>query len=169
MRPHSVQPLVQPRVRRGAQPPGARASRVTGAGRLLIVTYATLSLAASGRSAFQIAVRFDEAPIAFTLSALSAVIYVVATVALVVRGWRSYCVAWGAVAIEFVGVVVVGTVSVVAPAWLGVERLDPLGRNATVWSAYGLGYFLVPLVLPVLGMVWLVGHSPGRPTRESSP
>jgi hypothetical protein len=56
---------------------------------------------------------------------------------------------------ELVGVLVIGTVSVVAPALLGLDSVDPFGREATVWSAYGAGYLLVPLVLPVLGLLWL--------------
>ena len=34
--------------------------------------------------------------------------------------------------------------------------LDPEAfPRATVWSVYGIGYGFVPLVLPVLGLVWL--------------
>jgi hypothetical protein len=43
----------------------------------------------------------------------------------------------------------------VSPALLGLDSVDPFGREATVWSAYGAGYLLVPLVLPVLGLLWL--------------
>jgi len=133
---------------------------VTGAGRLLVVVYATLALAATGRSAFQIATRFEEAPVAFVLSALSAAVYVIATIALVAPGYRSYRVAWIAIGFEFVGVLAIGTVSVFAPDLLGLTSVDPFGRQATVWSVYGLGYLFVPLVLPVLGLVWLYNHPP---------
>ena len=27
--------------------------------------------------------------------------------------------------------------------------------RATVWSAFGMGYGFVPLVLPILGLLWL--------------
>ncbi len=50
---------------------------------------------------------------------------------------------------------VVGTLSVLAPAVLGLDSIDPFGRESTVWSAYGAGYLLVPLVLPVLGLLYL--------------
>jgi cytochrome bd-type quinol oxidase subunit 2 len=123
-----------------------------GVGRVLVAVYAILAIAATGRSVFQIIDRFDEAPIAFSLSALAAVVYIVATIALAVGRRR---VALLTICFELAGVLVIGTVSVVAPALLGLDSLDPFGRQATVWSAYGAGYLLVPLVLPVLGLLWL--------------
>jgi hypothetical protein len=134
--------------------------RVSGVGRLLIVVYGILALAATGRSVFQIIDRFREAPIAFTLSAVAAVVYIVATVALAVPGVAWYRVAWVTISFELAGVLIVGTVSLLAPAVLGLTSIDPFGRQATVWSVYGMGYLLVPLVLPVLGMLWLVRHRP---------
>lgn len=88
----------------------------------------------------------ERAPLAYLLSALAAVVYVVATVALARGGPRGRRVAWIAVGTELVGVVVVGALSMVAP------HLFP---DATVWSAFGAGYGFVPLVLPVLGLWWL--------------
>ena len=127
-------------------------AKSTGVGRVLVAVYAILAIAATGRSVFQILDRFEEAPIAFSLSALAAVVYIVATVALAL-GWRR--VALLTICFELAGVLVIGTVSIVAPGLLGLEALDPFGREATVWSAYGAGYLLVPLVLPVLGLLWL--------------
>jgi hypothetical protein len=132
--------------------PTAENRRSSGVGRVLVAVYAILAIAATGRSVFQIIDRFDEAPIAFSLSALAAVVYLVATVALAV-GWRR--VALLTICFELAGVLVIGTVSILAPGVLGLESLDPFGRQATVWSAYGAGYLLVPLVLPVLGLLWL--------------
>jgi hypothetical protein len=117
-----------------------------------VAVYAILAIAATGRSVFQIIDRFDEAPIAFTLSALAAVVYVVATLALAL-GWRRTALA--TICFELAGVLVIGTLSILSPGLLGLEGLDPFGREATVWSAYGAGYLLVPLVLPVLGLLWL--------------
>jgi hypothetical protein len=131
----------------------ARTNRTsTGVGRVLVAVYAILAIAATGRSVFQIIDRFDEAPIAFSLSALAGIVYIVATVALAL-GWRR--VALLTICFELAGVLVIGTLSLVAPALLGLDSVDPFGREATVWSAYGAGYLLVPLVLPVLGLLWL--------------
>ena len=120
--------------------------RRLGVGRILIAVYGILALAALGRSGLQLATRFGEAPLAYSLSALAAVVYVVATVALVSPGRRWRAVAWAVVSFEAVGVLVIGTVSIVRP------ELFP---DATVWSQYGSGYLFIPLVLPVLGLWWL--------------
>lgn len=133
--------------------PTASARRTgSGVGRVLVAVYAILALAATGRSVFQIIDRFSEAPVAFLLSAFSGVIYLVATVALAARLRRLALIT---ISIELVGVLVVGTLSLVAPGLLGLDSLDPFGRESTVWSAYGAGYLLVPLVLPVLGLLYL--------------
>ncbi|PTL73539.1 hypothetical protein C1I63_12235 [Rathayibacter caricis DSM 15933] len=120
-----------------------------------MVVYGILALAATGRSVFQIIDRFDEAPLAFSLSALSAVVYILATVALVARGAFWQRVAFVTITFELVGVLVVGAISVLAPELLGLTSVDPFGRQSTVWSAFGAGYLLIPLVLPVLGLWWL--------------
>lgn len=134
------------------------ARRMTGAGRVLVMVYGILALAATGRSVFQIIDRFGNAPAAFTLSALSALVYIVATIALVAHGrvWRR--VAWVTISFELVGVLVVGSLTTFAPAVLGPGASDAFGRDSTVWSVYGMGYLFVPLVLPVLGLLWLWKH-----------
>jgi hypothetical protein len=129
------------------------APRTRGIGRVLIVVYGILALAATGRSFVQIATKFDHAPVAYLLSALSAVVYIVATAALILRGTTWYRVAWATISIELLGVVVVGILS-----FVDVE----LFPSDTVWSVFGRGYLFVPLVLPLLGMWWLATR--GRPT-----
>jgi hypothetical protein len=136
---------------RGARPETDRGRRMSGIGRVLVAVYAVLALAAVGRSFVQIATRFDEAPLAYSLSALAAVVYVVATIALIRPGRKWYRVAWATLVFEFTGVIVVGTLSVVDP------ELFP---HDTVWSWFGRGYLFIPLVLPVLGMWWLAKHRP---------
>jgi cytochrome bd-type quinol oxidase subunit 2 len=126
--------------------------RGTGVGRVLVAVYAILALAALGRSIFQIIDRFAEAPVAFLLSLLAGVVYVVATVALAARLRR---LAWATISFELLGVLVIGTITLVAPDLLGLHSNEPFGRTATVWSTYGMGYLFIPLVLPVLGLIWL--------------
>ncbi|MWB99759.1 hypothetical protein [Agromyces seonyuensis] len=138
----------------------APARRMSGIGRVLVVVYGILALAALGRSAVQIIERFDEAPVAFTLSGLAALVYVVATIALIAPGRVWYRVAWCTIVFEFVGVLVVGTLTLVAPELLGQGVGDPFGRTSTVWAVYGMGYLFIPLVLPILGMWWLATHRP---------
>ena len=128
------------------------AHRGAGVGRVLVAVYAILAIAATGRSVFQIIDRFGEAPLAFTLSAFSGVVYIVATIAL---GARLRRLAWITISIELAGVLIVGALSLFAPAVLGLRSIDPFGRDSTVWSAFGAGYLLIPLVLPVLGLLYL--------------
>lgn len=131
---------------------GGTGSRTSGIGRVLVVIYAILALAATGRSFVQIVTKFDTAPLAYLLSALAAVVYILATVALVSRGGRWYTVAWLTLGFELTGVIVVGLLSVLDPVLFPAD---------TVWSVFGRGYLFVPLVLPVLGMIWLYRRRSG--------
>lgn len=114
-----------------------------GPGRLLVAVYGIFAVAASSRAALQLITRFDDAPVAYLLSALAAVVYVVATLALA-RSRRR--LALYACRFELVGVLVVGAVSLLLP--------DAF-PDQTVWSSFGAGYGFVPLVLPVLGLLRL--------------
>lgn len=130
--------------------------RLTGPARILVAVYAVLALAATGRSTFQIIDRFAEAPIAFSLSAVAAVVYIVATLALALRWDR---LAWVTIGFEMLGVLTVGTLTLVAPDVLGLGHVDvldrALGREGTVWALFGLGYVGVPLIAPIIGLVYL--------------
>ncbi len=128
--------------------------RMTGVARVLVVVYAIMALASTGRSFVQLVSEFDAAPLAYLLSGVSAVVYIVATLALVFSdrpGW--YVTAWVAIGFELVGVLVIGTLSIVLPE---------LFQHPTVWSLYGDGYVFVPLVLPFVGLGWLWSNRPGR-------
>ncbi|MFJ6001962.1 hypothetical protein [Arthrobacter sp. NPDC092385] len=131
-----------------------RTSRATGPGRLLIAVYGVFALAATARAAFQIATKFHEAPLAYLLSAVAAIVYIVATVSLARAGTRAFKVSVVAVTTELVGVVAVGLLSIFD------ARAFP---SETVWSAFGRGYGFVPLLLPILGLVWLARNRPVRP------
>ena len=135
-------------------------SRISGVGRALVFVYGILALAATGRSVYQIIDRFDQAPLAFSLSALSALVYIVATIALITPGEFWSRVAWITISFELTGVIVIGTLSLFAPSVLGIPDIDPFGPYSTVWSAYGMGYLFIPLILPVLGLVWLSKRRP---------
>lgn len=135
--------------------------RMTGIGRVLVIVYAIMALAATGRSFVQIAERYDQAPLAYTLSALSAVVYILATFALVFSASGAwYRVAVVAVVFELIGVLVVGTLSFALPE---------LFAHPTVWSWFGAGYVFIPLVLPFFGLWWLVTHrAVGREAVETA-
>jgi len=113
---------------------------------VLVAIYATFALAATARAAYQLSTRFSEAPVAYLLSAVAGLVYVVATIGLVRRGRKWWQVAVIAVSVELVGVLVVGTLSIIDRTAFPDE---------TVWSIFGRGYGFIPLVLPVLGLLWL--------------
>lgn len=117
-----------------------------GVGRLLVAVYAIFALSASARASYQLATKFGDAPIAYSLSALSALVYIVATIALAKSSPTALAVAKATVWFELVGVIVVGTLSFVVPEWF---------KHPTVWSEFGIGYACVPLALPILGLLWL--------------
>jgi hypothetical protein len=134
----------------GKQAP-ARNTRNTGPGRLLIAVYAVFAISATARAGYQIFTKFSEAPLAYLLSAFAALVYVVATVSLAKAGSTWFKVSVAAVLVELVGVLVVGALSVVDSVQFPHE---------TVWSLFGRGYGFIPLLLPVLGLVWLYRRRP---------
>jgi hypothetical protein len=128
-------------------------TRRRGFGTVLIAVYGLLALAATGRSVYQIASDFERAPLPYTLTAIAALVYIIATVALIRPGDFSYRLAWATISFELAGVLVVGTLSIVDPG------LFP-DHVKTVWTRFGAGYGYVPLILPVLGMIWLARNRP---------
>ncbi|RBQ13849.1 hypothetical protein DP939_43650 [Spongiactinospora rosea] len=132
-------------------PRGEAAAIGTGPGRALVAVYGVFALAAGARAAVQIATRFDQAPLAYSLSAFAAAVYILLTVALAVSARRTALVAC---LIELAGVLVVGTLSLADPAAF---------PRATVWSGFGSGYLFIPLVLPLVGLFWILrGRRPSR-------
>ena len=115
----------------------------SGFGRVLVFVYGVFALAATGRSTFQLATKASEAPVPYALSAVAAVIYIVATFALATNRRRLALVTVG---IELVGVLTVGLTSALEPQDF---------QDSTVWSDFGAGYGFVPLVLPFVGLWWL--------------
>lgn len=134
-----------------SEPASGPAAKNRGFGRLLVAVYAVFALSACGRSITQLATKFDQAPVPYVLSGFAAAVYVVATVALAREGVRAWRIALVAVAVELVGVVGIGAVSVLTPEWFD---------EATVWSEFGAGYGYVPLVLPFVGLWWLLRTRP---------
>ncbi|MDQ0864188.1 cytochrome bd-type quinol oxidase subunit 2 [Arthrobacter globiformis] len=129
-------------------------TRNTGPGRLLIAVYAIFAISATARAGYQILTKFSEAPLAYLLSAFAAVVYVVATVSLAKAGRTWFKVSLVAVLVELVGVIIVGALSLFDSVQFPHE---------TVWSAFGRGYAFVPLILPVLGLIWLYRRRPAAP------
>jgi uncharacterized membrane protein len=117
-----------------------------GPGRILILVYGIFALSATARAGVQLATQYSEAPLAYLLSAVAAVIYCAATFALARATVLSRKVATVAIVVELVGVIAVGAFSYAAP--------DDF-PDQTVWSHFGQGYGFIPLLLPILGLLWL--------------
>lgn len=115
-----------------------------GAGRLLIAVYGIFAVSASARAIYQLTLEFDQAPVAYLLSLLAALVYVLATFFLAKDSLRNY--AHIAIWFELIGVVVVGFLSLALPQ---------LFAHPSVWSGFGIGYGFIPLALPVVGLIWL--------------
>jgi hypothetical protein len=126
--------------------PDRKESTRTGPGRLLVAIYALFALSASARAAVQIATKFSHAPVAYLLSGLAGLVYILATATLASGSPTARRIAVLSCSFELAGVLAVGTWSLLDPAAF---------PDATVWSGYGYGYGYVPLVLPVLGLLWL--------------
>lgn len=122
----------------------ASAATATGWGRALVFVYGVFAIAATGRSVLQLTTEFSRAPLPYLLSAFAAVVYCVATYALATGRRRLAVVTVGT---ELAGVLLVGVTSLLLPQ-------DYPDR--TVWSDFGAGYGFVPLVLPVLGLWWVL-------------
>jgi len=137
---------------RYAKPVNSSPTPRIGIHRTVVALYAVLSAAAVGRSSYQILTKFDEAPLAYSLSGVAAAVYVLATIAVALSGRPAMKrVAFLAVGFELVGVLGVGSLSIVRP---------DLFPEATVWSHFGAGYVFIPLVLPILGLWWLSRKGP---------
>jgi hypothetical protein len=114
-----------------------------GPGNLVIAIYAVFALSATVRAVYQLVRKYDEAPLAYWLSLLAGLVYMVATFALA-RG--KYSLAQATLIFELTGVICVGFLSVFEPN---------LFAHPSVWSYFGLGYGLIPLLLPIFGLWWI--------------
>jgi hypothetical protein len=124
-----------------------------GVGRLLIAIYAIFAISATARASYQLIREFDQAPIAYSLSAISAVVYLVATYSLANQSAKWQKLAKITVWFELIGVVVVGALSIWLPQFFA---------HPSVWSGFGAGYAFIPLLLPILGLLWLRKHNAGN-------
>jgi hypothetical protein len=142
----------------GAEATPSKTPRNRGVGTLIITAYGIFAVSAFARAFYQITpfpqedkVQFVDAPLALTLSAFAAAVYVVATLALARTSTSAWRVALVAVLIEMVGVIGVGAWTLVQPELFDV---------ATVWGGFGRDYGFIPLILPFVGLFWLFRHRP---------
>lgn len=117
------------------------------AGRLLIALYGLFAISAGVRALYQIATKWQQAPLAYSLSAVAALVYLLACTGIARRSPGGWWLAVGVCAFEICGVLLAGALTALRPA---------IFADATVWSGFGAGYGFVPLILPALGLAWLL-------------
>lgn len=123
--------------------------RQAGLGRIIIAVYGIFAISSTARAGYQILTKFDEAPLAYALSAVAAVVYIIATIALASHRSGSWRLSLTAILVELAGVVIVGILSFALPQDFA---------HPAVWSHFGQGYGYIPLVLPLIGLWWLFRH-----------
>lgn len=147
---------MQPNIRPSETPQATTVEkRPRSAADALAFFYGLWSFSALGRSTYEY---FFKNPrpanlVPAHLSTFVGVLYIFIIVGLRQRSPRAWWITLALLAIELAGVLIVGTIDVV---W------HPF-PYATVWSNYGIGYFFMPLVLPFLGLTWILR----RETREA--
>ncbi len=144
--PESPEDGPRPTAAPPAEAPARRAGIGKGPGTLLVTLYGIFTVGAASRSIVQLTTRFDEAPLAYLLSAVAALVYAFITLSLVRGGERARRAAFACCCVELLGVLTVGTWTLAEPSAF---------PDATVWSDYGMGYLFIPVVLPVTGLLWL--------------
>jgi hypothetical protein len=117
-----------------------------GVGRLLIAVYGIFALSATARASYQLVRKFEDAPVAYSLSLVSAITYILVTISLTKQSGRLASIAKPLVIFELIGVVSVGVLSLAVPE---------LFKHPSVWSEFGIGYGFLPLILPILALLWL--------------
>lgn len=120
------------------------------AGGILGVSYPVLALSTGARAAYQLF--FKEGVTDYLppiLTAVAALLYLVATVGFTRRRRWAWRVSVAALSVETLFTFVVGTISLI--------NYDLVGHNA--WTYFGLDYAFFPLVQPLLGLAWLLHPS----------
>jgi hypothetical protein len=121
-----------------------RASR--GASDVLAFFYGLWAFSALGRSSWEYLFKQNVPTyVPAHLSTFVGVLYILIVVGLRKRAPHWWRVTLALLIVELAGVLIVGTIDVIQPF-----------PYATVWSKYGIGYFFMPLALPIAGLIWML-------------
>ncbi|HMP42946.1 MAG TPA: hypothetical protein PKA05_21405 [Roseiflexaceae bacterium] len=113
---------------------------------VLAFCYAFWAFASLGRALYQYLFRHPETFMPTHISAFAALLYLVIALLMASRSLRIWWMTLLLLVIELAAVLIVGTIDLI---W------QPFPYQS-VWSAYGAGYFFMPLILPLVGLAWLL-------------
>lgn len=117
------------------------------AGGILGVSYPVLAISTGARALYQLLLK--EGVVNYTgpsLTALAALLYLIATIGFAKRKPWAWRLSVGALGLETILTIIVGTLSFIIP--------DVIGNTA--WRHFGADYAFFPLVQPLLGLAWLL-------------
>jgi hypothetical protein len=114
-------------------------------GDALAFFYGLWAVAALSRAAYQYLFRHPDDFMPTHISAFVGALYLVIAILMRRRTPLARRMTIILLAIELAGVLIVGTIDIL---W----RPFPY---TSVWSAYGAGYLFMPLLLPIVGIMWL--------------
>ena len=134
-----------------AEPRDLKTRSISLIGYILGISYPLLALSTGARGLYQLFLRDDLAKLGPALSVVTALLYLVAAIGFFKRTPRWWRISVGALTVETLFVLVVGTLSFVFP--------DILGHTA--WRHFGQDYGFFPLFQPLLGLIYLLW----KPTR----
>jgi hypothetical protein len=119
-----------------------------GASDTLAFFYGLWAFSALGRSSYEYLFKNPRPAnlVPAHLSTFVGVLYIFIIVGLRRRTPRAWWVTLALLIVELSGVLIVGTLDVVWHAF----------PYATVWSQYGKGYFFMPLLLPFVGLAYML-------------
>lgn len=121
---------------------------IRGAGTILAISYPVLALSTGVRAVYQGFFK-DEVTnyLAVALSGIAALCYLLATIGFTVRHKWAWQLSVGVLVFETAMTFAIGALS------LSDIYADAVGR--TVWRHFGADYGYLPLVQPLLGLLWL--------------
>jgi hypothetical protein len=120
---------------------------VASIGKIIAVTYPFFSLATGARAIYQLIFPPNAADLRGPiLTGVASLIYLIAALLFVYRKPWTWWLAVILLTFESLGVLTVGTISLIHPNFIG----------QTAWQDYGMDYFFIPLIQPFLGLIWLL-------------
>ncbi len=116
------------------------------AGTILGISYPVLAISSLARSGYQLFLKEGVTNyLGPALTGVAAVLYIFAAIGFARRSKRAWQLSAGALALETILTLIVGTLSLIIPEVIG----------GTVWRLYGIDYAFFPLIQPILGLIWL--------------